>query len=162
VYGLLGAIIGGLATFGGAFWTGHQSQSAADITARRGAYIEFTAAVDQYRQDMVRLEDSLRQGGKSYDHERSRLDAELPTLFRAATLVKLIGKWPVDQDAVLTSNCLIDFDVPVNPKSVNHNQLTLAIQKSKDGLQIFLDDATREFNPQANSYAGGRSLGCQS
>jgi hypothetical protein len=149
VYGLLGAIIGGLATFGGAYWTGHQSQSAADIAARRSAYIEFTAAVDQYRQDLVRLEDSLRQGGKSYDHERSRLDAELPTLFRDAALVKLIGKWPVDRDAALTANSLIDFDVPVDPKLVDHNQLTKAIQDSGGKLQRFVDDATSEFNPQA-------------
>jgi hypothetical protein len=35
IYGLLGAIVGGLATFGGAYWTGHQTQSETQLMSER-------------------------------------------------------------------------------------------------------------------------------
>jgi hypothetical protein len=147
VYGLLGAIIGGLATFGGAYWTGHQSENSALVTSQQNACVTFASAADQYLQDLNSLQDSLDQGGAVYAQARARLSAEVPTLYKAAVEVEFINKNPVTADAITITNTLIGFDYDfASPKSIDREKLASIIGASKGQFQKFTGDAQTVFN----------------
>lgn len=86
VYGLLGAIIGGLATFGGAYWTGHQTQSETQSTSERSAYVAFGEAAGQYANNLIQLKFAYENhDNQSYAQIRANLAAEVGPLYGDVT-----------------------------------------------------------------------------
>jgi hypothetical protein len=107
IYGLLGAIIGGLATFGGAYWTGHQSQAAAQTTSERSSCVTFAAAAAQYQWTLQALADSVDQGGQAYNQARASLIAQIPRLYSDSVQVTFVANMTISRDAAAIANLVL-------------------------------------------------------
>ena len=116
VYGLLGAIIGGLATFTGAYWTGHQTVSLAQSTSARAACEEFAAVTSQYLVDLDRIKDSIKEGNNSYSQTRTTTLAEVPLLYRDGVEVELYNNPTVGNDAGQLGSALGSINLRIDRK----------------------------------------------
>jgi hypothetical protein len=147
VYGLLGAIIGGLATFAGAYWTGHQTISLAESTSARAACVEFADATSQFLVDLDRISDSLNEGGNSYTQTRTTALAEVPLLYRDGDEVLLYNNPTVGGEASRLASTLVSGYLPTDPKQLNANALVAVRLSAKNQFAKFEQDAAIELNP---------------
>ena len=147
VYGLLGAIIGGLATFSGAYWTGHQTISLAQSTSAREACVEFSAAVSQYLIDLDRIKDSINAVGSSYAQARTTALSEVPLLYRDGVEVDLYNNSTVSDDTTQLANALVSINLPIDPKQLDVNALATTESAALKQFVKFQVDSAIELNP---------------
>lgn len=147
-YGLLGAIVGGAATFAGAYWTGHQSQSAQQVVSDRTAYVEYAAAADQYKYNLVLIQDALsNHNNADYAQIRISLIAEVAPLYSDETQVLLVAPSNIDNDATKILGALFSVAIPINSSSADSEYLAEAIKSGNAWLSQFSDDTQRQLNP---------------
>jgi hypothetical protein len=146
VYGLLGAIIGGLATFGGAYWTGHQTESSNQISAERSAIIAFVSAAQQYELNLEDIPGTV-QNVNLYGELHNTLYAEAPALLGDAFLVGLSSSHAVEVDAAELSNSLLSIYIPPDPKSLDPSAISKAENSFKKYLYKLEGDAEGQINP---------------
>ncbi len=146
IYGLLGAIIGGLATFGGAYWTGHQAQSETQSTSQRSAYVIFGGAAQQYILNLVQLGDAIdHHNGESYKQIRTQLLAEWSPLYSDFITIRLISPTYIGDDALKLLQA-ITFYVPISPSSIDRHHLNSVITAGNDRTDRFESAAQAQLN----------------
>ena len=73
IYGLLGAVIGALASFGGVYWSQQQTQSTARSASEQSAVVATIAKADDYANGLFQLRDALiNNDSASYSEIRAR------------------------------------------------------------------------------------------
>lgn len=132
-YALVGAIVGGLATLGGAYWTGHQAQSEAQVVAERSAYINFAAVAYQVATNLSLLTNaSSNHDQASYTAARDRIIADVGPLNSDAVSVELLAPLDIAYDAESVVNILFKVNLP---SSVNALNRTLSHNAVNDFLK---------------------------
>jgi hypothetical protein len=147
VYGLLGAIIGGLATFAGAYWSGHQTLSLAQSTTARAACVAFASVADQYLNNLRQLQDSLNEGSNSYARARTTIIAGLPSLYADSVQVDLSNDRTVSQDAADLASTVLTISFPIDGRQMDPHALAKAALTVANQLTKFQLDAGTELNP---------------
>jgi len=147
IYGLLGAIIGGLATFGGAYWTGHQAQSQEQIASERSAYVTFAAAGYQIATDLSQLLSTSSGSKAAYTAVRNRIISEVGSFNSDAVLVELVAPLNIARDAEDIVNTLFSIPLPANPSSLPSKTVNSSIRKSLGQLSDFQTAAHAQLNP---------------
>jgi hypothetical protein len=147
IYGLLGAIVGGLATFGGAYWTGHQTQSETQLMSERSAYVAYEGVVHQYAYDLIQLQNRNNQVGPSYAGLRTSLIAQVTPLWSDLALIQLISPQSISNDGQDILDDLFEVALPNNVKDLNFNNLSSEIRNYRYDLTIFKQATRAQINP---------------
>lgn len=145
VYGLLGALIGGLATFAGAYWTGHQTQSLAQSSTERSAYVAFAAAAAQFEFNIYQLQFNTAGGDKkSFEQITTNLYAENPSLFSDYTLVRLSSDPTIENDVTSIVDTLFSVAIPSSQGSIDVSQINSVDKTYTKEITKFETDASAE------------------
>jgi hypothetical protein len=90
---LLGALIGGLGSFSGAYLTYRQQRDTHDIDTKRAAYVAMATEAAQYRLGIFRMiEAAEEKDQETYRKERDRMLSEsVADLHSAATNIYILG-----------------------------------------------------------------------
>ena len=147
IYGLLGAIIGGLATFGGAYWTGHQTESLNQSTSERNAYVAFITLATQYEVNLTHLPEAVGNAN-SYGELRNTMNAEISSLISAGVTVAISSSSSATvHDAHSVFSLLTSIYVPLDPKSLNTKMIANIQGNFGKKLGQFESDVETELGP---------------
>jgi gas vesicle protein len=142
-YGLIGAVIGavigGVGSFSGAYLTYRQQRDTHDIDMKRASYVTLASEAEQYRQVMSRMIDAAKEKDQeAYRKERDRILSESSVeLYSAATTIYILG----NSDLSGKANAVLDaFFGPAETtlaKDYDVNKAEKAEQKGREALRAF-------------------------
>ena len=142
-YGLigavLGALIGGIGSFSGAFLTYQEQRDTRAIETKRIAYVALISEAEQYRKRLGRVIDAAREEDQAtYREERDTLLSEASVeLYSAATSVYVIGEVSVSDKANAVLASLFDTNEPLLVKEYDVGDAERATAKGREALDIF-------------------------
>jgi hypothetical protein len=144
IFGLAGALIGGVASFGGSYWTAHQVQSSAQVSAERSAYVSFTARTYQYMDNLVQLERGANPA--LYATLRTNLNNQIGPLFSALALVQYVGSNTAGSASLRVGGALSSIYIPVDESALDHAKLAAAIKEAQKFLSNFEHDTVNQLD----------------
>ena len=145
VFGLLGALVGGAASFGGTYLNVHLTQKNERLDSERAAYVDFASKTDQYATDLIDVGQVLQARplrAEEYGKLRDRLRAEIAPVNTAYQALSILGTANVAQKAAALQQDLFGVFLPFEPRQANLKLLNTLLQKYY-GLFAQYTDAAR-------------------
>jgi hypothetical protein len=139
---VLGALIGGLGSFGGSYFT-FQSQEEQKVREQLEAtYVEVLGEANEYRYMLGDVADAVRQADQeSYRDARARVHNQTPVLYAAAVRADIVS----DRDSII-SDLVTELFAPnlyIDVKDCDVDQIQKAIDASA-GLMTDLNAAAED------------------
>jgi len=146
VYGLIGALIGSLASIGGVYLTAHQTASG--IT--RGTYVSFIAKAERYSADLI----EVQYNTEAYADVRAKLQTEVAPLIAAEVSVRLLGNGNLGAEAKSAVDAFFNVYLPADRNQLNMHDVHDANDLGTKLLGNFTQDAIAQLSSSSDRLPG--------
>ena len=142
---IIGAIIGGLGSFSGTYFTLKDQHDTQSSEARRAAYVSLLTKTQQYRELLINLgDDAARNDQAAYTKDRERLASAGPALTTAYVAIALISSKELKDKSAAMAGAYVSH--PYVPQSLDQygriaDAVLKAIDRGQKAYDEFIDEA---------------------